>query len=70
MCFCSVAYFWPESSVQAPVMSSVFFGRPEAAFPGASAKQTACLGLVNAGGVLDRRVNPESFPSAFELSSR
>lgn len=32
-----------------------------------SAGQTTCPGLVNAGGVLDGRVYPESFQAAFEL---
>lgn len=35
--------------------------------PGTSAEQTTCLGLVNAWGILDRRVYPESLQAAFEL---
>lgn len=35
--------------------------------PSTSAEQTACLGLVNAKGILDDCVYPESFHSGFEL---
>lgn len=35
--------------------------------PRTSAEPTTCLGLVNAWGILDRRVHPEGLQAAFEL---
>lgn len=67
-CFCSTAYFWPQSSMWNPMLLTEFsLDALSQSSLSTSAGQTTCLGPVNAGGVLDGRVYPESFQAAFEL---